>query len=127
MRLSEFVFDHSNNANLFLETAMSVSNQARFPVSAGARGLLRARWQYGEVLKNQESHLANAVAQLEFQLRQVPTVTSDATTSEVYDVSNKFRIMPNQLSKLFTQKYNCTPNVYAIKYKKSREGKPINI
>ena len=56
-----------------MEAAMSVGLQARHPISAGARGLLGARFRYDRAVENNIKDLdKSAVDQLEFNLRNIP-------------------------------------------------------
>ena len=110
------------------EAAMSVPIQAKYPVSAGARGLMGARWRYDTVVKNQLTPImSNALDHLESQLKKISFVTDQSVEQMLSDVCYKFRIDPEVMYQHFRKKYNCSPSVYALKYKKSRAGKPANI
>ena len=110
------------------EAAMSVGIQSRYPVSPGARGLMGARWRYDRALENSSNDLdKSAVEQLEFNLRNIPKIDYDHIDILMKHIGEKFRVEPAKLHKDFVQKYNCTPDDYAVKYKKSRIDKPIQI
>jgi hypothetical protein len=110
------------------EAVMSVGIQAKHPVSAGARSLMASRWRYDQaVRKNVDDSVHNAVDQLEHNLKYIPSVDEDGITSMVHHVCETFRLEPKQLHDAFSKKFNCSPALYAVNYKKSREGQPVKI
>ena len=110
------------------EAAMSVGIQAKHPVSAGARGLMGARFRYDTAVKqNINDSFKNAVDQLEHNLKYVPEINHDGINNMVYHVCETFRIKPNDLHSACVKKFNCSPVNYAVNYKKSREGQPVKI
>ena len=111
-----------------MEAVLSVGLQAKHPIGAGARGLMGARFHYvGAVENNIKDIDKNAVDQLEFNLRNIPKTDYEHIDMLMTHISEKFRVQPAKLHKDFVQKFNCTPDDYAIQYKKSREGQPAKI
>jgi len=110
------------------EAVMSVGIQSKYPVSAGARGLMGARWRYNKSVEmDHKNHAKDAVAQLEHNLKHIPQTDYNHIDMLMQHICEKFRVEPKQLHNDFIQKFSCTPDEYAVKYKKSREGKPINV
>ena len=111
-----------------MEAAMSVGLQAKHPISAGARGLMGARFRYDKAVENNVKDIdKSAVDQLEFNLRSIPKTDYNHIDLLMRHICEKFRIEPSKLHKDFVKKFNCTPDAYAINYKKSREGQPAKI
>ena len=110
------------------EAVMSVGIQGKYPVSAGARGLMGARFRYDTVIKD-DTHdmLMNAVDQLENNLKHIPKIDYDHIDILMKHICEKFRVEPKELHNEFIKKFYCTPDAYAVKYKKSREGQPVKI
>jgi hypothetical protein len=118
MKASEFV----------TEAVMSVGIQSKYPVSAGARGLMGARFRYDRAVdQNVKESDKNAVDQLEHNLKYIPEIHHDGIQSMVQHVSETFRIEPQKLHSQFVKKFNCSPVRYAVQYRQSREGQPIKI
>jgi ribosomal protein S18 len=110
------------------EAAMSIGLQAKHPISAGARGLMGARFRYDKAIESNVKDIdKSAVDQLEHNLRHVPKIDYDHIDILMKHICEKFRVQPAKLHKDFVQKFNCTPDVYAVQYKKSREGQPAKI
>ena len=110
------------------EAAMSIALQAKYPVSAGARGLMGARFRYDKPMETGIKDIdKGAVDQLEHNLKYIPETHHDGVKSMVEHVSQTFRIEPRELHHAFVKKFNCSPHDYAINYKKSREGQPAKI
>jgi len=111
-----------------MEAAMSVGLQSKWPVSAGARGLMGARFRYDKAVEGNLKDIGKgAVDQLEHNLKHVPKTDYESIDLLMRHISEKFRIDPAKLHKDFVAKFSCTPDSYAIKYKKSREGQPVKI
>jgi hypothetical protein len=111
-----------------MEAVMSVGVQSKYPVSPGARGLMGARFRYDKSVEMDHKNQAKgAVAQLEHNLKHIPNTDYDHIDMLMKHICDKFRVEPKQLHNDFIQKFSCTPDEYAIKYKKSREGKPVNV
>lgn len=111
-----------------LEASMSVGLQSKWPVSPGARGLMGARFRYSKSVEDNHRDLAKgAVEQLEHNLKHIPKTDYESIDILMKHISEKFRVKPEQLHKDFVAKFSCTPDSYAIKYKKSREGQPVKI
>lgn len=110
------------------EAVMSVGIQGQYPVSSGARGLMGARFRYDTMITaDLPAMLKNAVDQLEHNLKHIPKTDYDHIDMLMQHICEKFRVEPNKLHDAFIKKFYCSPDAYAIKYKKSREGKPINV
>jgi ribosomal protein S18 len=111
-----------------MEAVMSVGVQSKHPISAGARGLMGARFRYDLAVENNANDSdKNAVDQLEHNLKYIPKTDYDHIDMLMQTICEKFRIEPKKLHDMFIQKFNCTPDAYAINYKKSREGQPRKI
>ena len=111
-----------------MEAAMSVGMQSKWPVSAGARGLMGDRFRYSKsVEENLKDIEKGAVDQLEHNLKHLPKIDYESIDILMKHIAEKFRIDPHKLHKKFVEKFSCTPDAYAIKYKKSREGQPVKI
>jgi len=110
------------------EAVMSVGIQSKYPISPGARSLMGSRWRYEKSMEdNYVQQGRAAVDQLEHNLRHIPKTDYDHINMLMQSICEKFRIEPKDLHNKFVQKFSCTPDAYAVKYKKSREGKPINV
>ena len=111
-----------------MEAVMSVGVQSKYPISAGARGLMGARFRYDvSVKENHKQSLKGAVEQLEHNLKYIPKTDYNHIDMLMQSICEKFRIEPKQLHNAFVKQFSCSPDSYAIQYKKSREGKPINV
>lgn len=111
-----------------MEAVMSVGVQSKYPISAGARGLMGARFRYDKsVEENQKQTMMGAVEQLQHNLKHIPNTDYDHINMLMQTICEKFRVEPDDLHKAFVKKFNCTPDKYAIQYKKSREGKPRHV
>jgi ribosomal protein S18 len=111
-----------------MEAVLSVGLQAKHPIGAGARGLMGARFRYDKAVESNVKDLdKSAVEQLEFNLRNIPKTDYEHIDILMKHISEKFRVQPEKLHKDFVQKFNCTPDTYAVQYKKSREGQPAKI
>ena len=118
MRLKEFVS----------EATMSVGIQSKYPVSPGARSLMASRWRYDKAVEqNVKDSMINAVESLANNLKYIPDTKYDTVNTVMQVICERFRIEPSRLHNEFVKKYNCTPDSFAIKYKKSRQGQPVKI
>ena len=107
---------------------MSMGVQSKYPVSAGARGLMGARFRYDIAVKdNQKNTLTNAVDQFEHNLKYIPETNEDHINMLMSTICERFRVEPRQIYEAFVKKYNCNPRQYAVNYKKSREGQPVKV
>jgi len=110
------------------EAVMSIAVQSKYPVSAGARSLMASRWRYDvSVKENIKQSLTNAVDQLEHNLKHIPDTKYDAIDMLMQSICEKFRVEPKKLRSAFVKKFNCSPDKYAVNYKKSREDQPVKI
>lgn len=110
------------------EAAMSTTIQGRDPISAGARGLMGARWDYK---KNVESvsgmNMANAVETLAHKLPEIEQVNYESVDAVMQELCRKFQISPSDLHKAFIAKYKLTPDRYSVKLKHDRKNRPKSI
>jgi hypothetical protein len=110
------------------EAVMSATVQGRHPVSAGARGLMGARWKYSKVVKEAElANLKNAVAALAQRVPEVEKVNYDSVDAVMQEICHKFNIDPHDLHNAFKNKYKLTPDAYSIKVKHERNNKHKSI
>jgi len=118
MRIKEFV----------QEAVMSVGLQSKYPISPGARSLMASRWRYDTAVKqNVQDSNTNALNSLEHNLKHIPQTDYESIDAVMQGLSEKFRIDPADLHRSFVKKFNCTPDQYAVNYKKSRQGQPVKI
>jgi hypothetical protein len=111
-----------------MEAVMSVGVQSKYPVSPGARSLMASRWRYDRAVEqNVSDSLKGAVDQLEHNLKYIPDTKFDSIDLLMQTICEKFRVEPKKLHDEFVKKFNCSPDKYAVNYKKSREGQPIKI
>lgn len=116
------------NIKEITEAVMSVGVQSKYPVSPGARGLMGARFRYDLAVKeNLSQNMMGAVEQLEHNLKYIPNTDYNHIDMLMQTICKKFRVEPKNLHTAFVKKFSCTPDKYAVQYKKSREGKPVNV
>lgn len=108
------------------EAAMSTTIQGRMPVSAGARGLMGARWRYDTIVKDSESkNLDNATALLANRLKDLDQgLDYDSIDKTMRSICEQHHIMPKELHDAFISRYNLTPDRYAAKMRHERKNKP---
>jgi hypothetical protein len=110
------------------EAAMSVGIQGRRPVSAGARGLMAARWKYDNIVRSAEpNNMKNAVARLASRLPEIEKIDYDSIDHEMQSICMAFQIDPKDLHNAFITKYKLTPDRYAAKLKHDRQNRPKSI
>jgi hypothetical protein len=110
------------------EAAMSVGIQGRNPVSAGARGLLAARWKYDKIIDGSNAtNLKNAVARLASQLDEIEKIDYASIDELMRGISVDFHIDPKELHNAFIAKYRMIPDDYAKKLKKDRANRPKSV
>ena len=110
------------------EAAMSATIQARNPISAGARGLVGARWKYrNNVEEAEKMNMANAVASLAAKLPEIEQVNYESVDQVMQETCQKFQIDPKDLHHAFIAKYKLTPDRYSIKIKHERKNKPKSV
>jgi hypothetical protein len=110
------------------EAAMSVGIQGRHPVSAGARGLMAARWKYDKIIDGSNAtNLKNAVARLASKLDDIENIDYASIDEVMRNISMSFEIDPNDLHNAFITKYKLTPDRYAAKLKHDRQNRPKSV
>jgi len=110
------------------EAAMSVGIQGRQPVSAGARGLMAARWKYDKIIdRTNDTNLKNAVARLASQLDEIEKIDYASIDELMRGISVDFHIDPKELHNAFIAKYRMIPDDYAKKLKKDRANRPKSV
>lgn len=107
------------------EAVMSTTAQGQNPVSAGARGLMGARFQYDVNVKAAEGkNIAGAVDLLASRAPEVEQVTYDSIDQVMKEICTQFNIPPQLLHDAFIKRFNLTPDRYAVKVKHDRKSKP---
>lgn len=110
------------------EAAMSVSIQGRRPVSAGARGLMAARWKYDNIVRSAEpTNMKNAVARLASRLPEIEKIDYDSIDNEMQSICMAFQIDPKDLHNAFIAKYKLTPDRFSVKLKNDRQNRPKSV
>jgi len=110
------------------EAAMSTTIQGRRPISAGARGLMAARWKYDTVVKGVEGKNINgAVARLADHLDGIEQIDYDSIDSVMQSICMAFQVDPKDLHNAFIAKYRMIPDDYAKKLKKDRANRPKSV
>lgn len=110
------------------ETTMSTTIQGRSPVSAGARGLMGAKWNFRNNVKEAEQmNMANAVALLAAKLPEITHVNYESVDQVMQKICQTFHIDPKDLHHAFIAKYRLTPDRYSVKLKHEQKNKPKSI
>jgi len=111
-----------------LEAAMSVGIQGRHPISAGARGLMAARWKYNKIIDSAEStNMDNAVARLADNLDGMEHIDYVSIDDVMRSICGAFQIDPKDLHNAFIKKYKLTPDAFAAKLKHDRQHRPKSV
>lgn len=110
------------------EATMSTTIQGRDPISAGARGLMGARWDYKRnVERVADMNMTNAVESLAHQLPEIEQVNYESVDAVMQKLCQKFQVSPGDLHKAFIAKYKLTPDRYSVKLKHDRKNRPKSI
>jgi hypothetical protein len=110
------------------EAAMSTSIQARNPISAGARGLMNARWKYQvPALRAENANTNSAVDILASRLPNLEKVDYQTIDMLMKDICNRTNMTPDQLHRAFVHKFKLTPDSYAANVKHARNNKPKSV
>jgi hypothetical protein len=110
------------------EAAQSVTIQGRHPISAGARGLMAARWKYDKIVDAAApNNTKNAVSKLASNLDGIEKTDYATINGLMQEISHQFVIDPKQLHDAFIKKYNLTPDAFAVKLKHDRNNRPKSI
>jgi len=111
-----------------LEAAMSTTIQGRNPISAGARGLMAARWKYDTVVRGVEGQNMNgAVARLADQLDNMEQIDYASIDDLMRGICGDFQVDPKDLHNAFIAKYKLTPDAVAAKLKHDRQNRPKSV
>ena len=90
------------------EAVMDVANQARLPVSAGARGLMHARARYDQVVdKEQHNYMQGAIDALAETVKQ-----ENNPSQSITNISQYYKIKEEELVSAFKKKYNMSVAEY---------------
>ena len=107
---------------------MSVGIQGRNPISAGARGLMAARWKYNKIVDAAEpTNVKNAVARLESELDTVEKIDYANIDDLMQRICREFEIDPKELHNQFIAKNKLTPDRYAAKLRHERAKRPKSV
>jgi hypothetical protein len=110
------------------EAAMSTTIQGRNPISAGARGLMAARWKYDTIVKGvEDKNMIGAVARLADQLNDMEKIDYNSIDDVMQNISTAFQVDPKDLHNSFIAKYKLTPDDFADKLKHDRENRPKSV
>jgi hypothetical protein len=111
-----------------LEAAMSTTIQGRNPISAGARGLMAARWKYDNIVRGVEGQNMNgAVARLADQLDSIEQIDYASIDDLMRSICSVFQVDPKDLHNAFIAKYKLTPDTFAVKLKHDRQNRPKSV
>jgi len=111
-----------------LEAAMSTTIQGRNPISAGARGLMAARWKYDTIVRGVEGkNMVGAVARLADDLDDMEQIDYASIDDVMQNISRAFNIDPKDLHHSFIAKYKLTPDAFAAKLKHDRANRPKSV
>jgi len=111
-----------------LEATMSTTIQGRNPISAGARGLMAARWKYDNIVRGVEGkNMVGAVARLADQLDNMEQIDYASIDDLMRGICGDFQIDPKDLHNAFIAKYRMIPDDYAKKLKKDRANRPKSV
>jgi hypothetical protein len=111
-----------------LEAAMSTTIQGRNPISAGARGLMAARWKYDKIVRGvEDKNMIGAVARLADNLDDIEQIDYDSIDDLMREVSMVFQVDPKDLHNSFIKKYKLTPDMFAAKLKHERRNSPKSV
>ena len=110
------------------EAAMSTTIQGRNPISAGARGLMGARWKYDTLVRGAEGeNMIGAVARLADNLDDMEQIDYNSIDDVMQNISAAFQIDPKDLHNAFIKKYKLTPDAFAVKLRHDRANRPKSI
>ena len=114
-----------NPSGKVTEAAMSTTIQGRNPVSAGARGLMAARWKYDNIVGEAEGkNMSNAVARLASKVVELPQINYHSVDDLMQHIAQSFEVNVNNLHKAFVEKYHVIPDDYAKKIQHQKKNSP---
>jgi hypothetical protein len=106
------------------EAMMDVAVQGRMPVSAGARGLMVSRADYGSVIHDNTNILKGAADELASQLESEPNPNVDDL---ILRLVQRFQVKDTNLKKAFHAEYGMHPGEYAKKARYNANNSPMKI
>jgi len=110
------------------EAAMSTTIQGRHPISAGARGLMSARWKYDTIVQGSDiKNMINAVEKLASSLDTLERTDYIGIDSMMQQICREFEADPKDLHNSFIAKYKLTPDRFAAKLKHDRQNRPKSV
>jgi len=110
------------------EATMSVGIQGRNPISAGARGLMAARWKYDKIIDSAEpKNMKNCVERLASELDNIEKTDYDSIDELMQRLCREFEVNPKDLHNAFIKKYKLTPDAFAAKLKHDRQHRPKSV
>lgn len=110
------------------EATMSATIQGRNPVSAGARGLMAAKWKFrNNVDEAEKINMANAVESLAAKLPEIDHVNYESVDNVMQEICQRFQIDPKNLHHAFIKKYKLTPSSFSVRLKHERQNRPKSV
>lgn len=110
------------------EAAMSTTIQGRNPISAGARGLMAARWKYDSIVgAKSKDNMIGAVDLLANELDNLDQIDYYSIDDLMQKIGAQFNIDTKDLHNVFIKKYKLTPDNFAVKLKHARKNRPKSI
>ena len=117
-----------NPSGKVTEATMSTTIQGRHPVSAGARGLMAARWKYDTVVQGSDGkNMVNAVERLASTLDGAERTDYAVIDSMMQQICREFEVDPTDLHAAFIAKYKLTPDSFSAKLKHDRQNRPKSV
>lgn len=111
-----------------VEAAMSVGIQGRKPVSAGARGLMAARWKYDTIVDAaSNNNMQGAIDRLANNLDSIEQINYDSIDQLMQNIGQTFQVDTGNLHDAFVKKYHTTPDNFAKKLKRDRANRPKSV
>lgn len=111
-----------------IEAAMSTTIQGRNPISAGARGLMAARWKYDNIVgAKSKDNMIGAVDLLASELDNLKQIDYYSIDDLMQKIGAQFNIDTKDLHNLFIKKYKLTPDNFALKLKQNRKNRPKSV
>ena len=111
-----------------IEAAMSTTIQGRNPISAGARGLMAARWKYDNIVgAKSKDNMIGAVDLLASELDNLEQIDYYSIDDLMQKIGAQFNIDTKDLHNVFIKKYKLTPDALALKLQKERKNRPKSI
>jgi hypothetical protein len=102
------------------EAVMDVANQARMPISAGARGLMHARAGYDKVIdKEQKNYMQSAIDALAEMVKE-----GNHPSNAFINISQYYKIREEDLAHAFKKHYNMSVAEYYKHNKHSKAHSP---